>query len=137
VCTADWELAFDKLLDFVLSRRARATESRTSGEISLISRTEDSPSASFDELAYALRQGVGSSGGWDQKLDAELATCAWNPWRVLEWQGSHEERRLAAWVTQQRWLKRQGLLSAEAVARLEVRSTEFWDSIRIFTGMYT
>lgn len=74
---------------------------------------------------------------WDSHFDAllEWLLCpvrdtAPDPsaWRLMEWaaRGGLRERRLAAWVAQQRHLAGCKRLSAAALARLEVHSHLSW-----------
>lgn len=43
-------------------------------------------------------------------------------WQLMDWgaRGTPDQRRLAAWVAQQRFLRRRGALSSAVAARLEV-----------------
>lgn len=46
-------------------------------------------------------------------------------WQLMDWgaRGTPDQCRLAAWVTQQRYLRHRGSLSSAAAVRLEVRRT--------------
>lgn len=68
---------------------------------------------------------------WDRQFDALLEWLLRpvrdggpdpSAWRLMEWvaRGGLRERRLAAWVAEQRHLARCDRLSAEALARLKV-----------------
>lgn len=67
-------------------------------------------------LCAAVAQAPGDAAALDDPVDPAR-------WQLMEWgaRGTSDQRRLAAWVAQQRHLHRNSSLSSDMVARLEVR----------------